>query len=557
MKETGEQRMDMSQYRDLFIAETKEHLSGMGECVVRLENDPAGKDAIDSLFRFAHSIKGMAASMGYDVIADLSHSMEDLMDRVRKGDITFAATTADLLMEGVELLHEMVSDVESDGEGGWDASDLIRRLKGCRSSEKSEMKARMEPTASESGFKVDTQQNIESGAPDDPEIRNRPVDLWQTVRVRTDILDNLINVTGELVTTKHRLMKIGAELGSEGFDEAVAGLSKLLRELHSEVMRVRLMPFAAIAERFPGVVRQLARKSGKDVSLEIVGKEIEIDRGILEQLADPLVHLLRNAVDHGMETHEERLSAGKPGVGKIRLEVTREKDQVVITVSDDGRGMDPAKLIESAIERRLITPDQRESISPGQAFMLTCIPGFSTAQQVTDISGRGVGMDVVRCSIQSLGGRLSIDSTVGLGTRISVQVPVSVAIIQILLVRCSSLTVGFPIVRIQRTLELRRSEVTKRGKQKVFYLDGEAVPLLSLNRLLGARSLRLSGEYIPTIVTELRGKKVGLVVDGFEGQQDVFLKPLGRPLEELRGAAGAAILGDGRVVVILDTTGLV
>jgi two-component system chemotaxis sensor kinase CheA len=549
--------MDMSQYRDLFIAETKEHLVGIGECIVRLENDPSGKDAIDSLFRLAHSVKGMAASMGYELISGLAHAMEDLMDRVRKGDIAFAATTADLLMEGVDRLQEMLSDVESGGEGSRDLSDLTRRLKECMTTEEAQQTARTEPVVPEACFTIDEGQNGESGTPDDPESRNRRIELWQTVRVRTDILDNLINVTGELVTSKHRLMKIGEELGSTGLDEAVSDLSKLLRELHSEVMRVRLMPFAAIADRFPGVVRQLARKSGKDVSLEIEGKEIEIDRGILEQLADPLVHLLRNAVDHGLETREERLSAGKPGTGKIRLEVRREKDQVVMTVADDGRGMDPARLIESAIERRLIMPDQRESISPQQAFLLTCIPGFSTAQQITDISGRGVGMDVVRCSIQSLGGSLSIDSTVGLGTRISVQVPVSVAIIQILLVRCSTLTVGFPVGRILRTLELRRGEITSRGKQKVFYLDDEAIPLLSLNRLLGARSLRLSGDYISIIVTELRGKKVGLVVDGFEGQQDVFLKPLGRPLEELRGAAGAAILGDGRVVVILDTAGLV
>jgi two-component system chemotaxis sensor kinase CheA len=546
--------MDMSQYRDLFIAETKEHLVGIGECIVRLENDPSGKDAIDSLFRFAHSVKGMAASMGYDFISGLAHAMEDLMDRVRKGDIAFAATTADLLMEGVDRLQEMVRDVESGVESKRDISDLMGRLRGCILTEKPD---RMEPTAQEARPTADAGRNDESGALEDPEIRNRRADLWQTVRVRTDILDNLINVTGELVTSKHRLMKIGEELASTGLDEAVADLSKLLRELHSEVMRVRLMPFSAIAERFPGVVRQLARKSGKEVSLEIEGKEIEIDRGILEHLADPLVHLLRNAVDHGLETPEERLSAGKAGAGKISLQVRREKDQVVLTVADDGRGMDPARLIESAIERSLIMPDQRESISPQQAFMLTCIPGFSTAQQITDISGRGVGMDVVRSSIQSLGGSLSIDSAVGLGTRISVQVPVSVAIIQILLVRCSSLTVGFPVGRILRTLELRRCEITTRGKQKVFCLDGEAIPLLSLNRLLGARSLRISGDYIPIIVTELRGKKVGLVVDGFEGQQDVFLKPLGRPLEGLRGAAGAAILGDGRVVVILDTAGLV
>ncbi len=549
--------MDMSQYRDLFIVETREHLGRMSDCIVGLEKNAADKDSIDSLFRFAHSVKGMAASMGYAVIAELAHAMEDLMDGVRRGDAAVTATSAEVLLEGVDCLQEMVHDVENGGTGCRDMSDLIRKLKGCTSSREAEHVSAAGGMEPETIVTNQAEVSDAIGGADDPEIQNRRIDVRQTVRVKTEILDNLINVTGELVTIKHRLMMIGQDVGSTRLDEAVTELSKLLRELHSEVLKVRLMPFGAIADRFPRVVRDLARKSGKEVAFEIEGKEIEIDRGILEELADPLVHLLRNAVDHGLETREERLSAGKTAAGKIKLEVCREKDQLVVSVSDDGRGMDPARLIDSAIERKLVRPEERWSISPQQAFMLTCIPGFSTAQRITDISGRGVGMDVVRFSVQSLGGSLSIDSEVGRGTRIAVRAPLTVAIIQVLLVSCSSLTVGFPIVRILRTLELRRGQITSSGKRKVFYLDDQAIPLFSLNRLLGVPLARIPGDFIPTIITELRGKKVGLVVDRFEGQHEVFLKPLGRPLGELRGAAGAAILGDGRAVVILDPAGLV
>lgn len=545
--------MDMSQYRDLFIAEAGEHLGGMSECISRLARDAADKDAIDSLFRYAHSIKGMAASMGYDPIAELAHAMEDLMDGVRKGAAPFTAASADLLLDCVDCLHGMLHDVANDAAVCSDVSDLIRRLKNHQSPEESDRAGNNGPAAVSA---VRTEGDNCPGPADAPVPLNRRVDPLQTVRVKTEILDNLINITGELVTAKHRLMMIAQELGATSLNEEVAELSKLFRELHSEVLKVRLMPFAAIADRFSGVVRDLAKKSGKKVDFEIQGKEIEVDRGILEELADPLVHLLRNAVDHGLEAAAERFAAGKPADGRIRLAVGREKDQVVVTVSDDGRGMDPAVLIESAIERKLIRQEERATISPRQAFMLTCIPGFSTAQQITDISGRGVGMDVVRFSVQSLGGSLSIDSTVGSGTRIDVKIPANIAIIPVLLVSCSSLTVGFPVVRILRTVDLKRSQIMTRETGKVFSLDGETISLLSLNRLLGVPLTRLAGDYLPTIVTELRGKKVGLIADRFEGQQEVFLKPLGRPLAELRCVAGAAILGDGRVVVVLDAEGL-
>jgi two-component system, chemotaxis family, sensor kinase CheA len=544
--------MDMSQYKDLFIAEAMEHVRGMNENIVSLEKNADDRDKIDSLFRQAHSIKGMAASMGYDAIAQLAHSMEDLMERVRKNAITFTEMVADLLLAGVDLLHGMLRDVEAGGAGNSDVSDLVARLAGhveVKGPEKVAGPGEVVFTARDV-----TQQMDEVSAASEKRYERR--ETRHTVRVKTEVLDYLVNVTGELITNKHRLAMIDRELGSVRLTDAVAELSKLLQVLHSEVMKVRLMPFAAIADRFPRIVRDLAKQNGKEVNFVIEGTEVELDRGILEELSDPLIHLLRNAVDHGLEPATQRRAAGKPAAGTITLAVKREQDQVVLSIADDGRGMDPAVLIDSAIERKLIKAEDRETISPRQAFMLTCIPGFSTAKEITNISGRGVGMDVVRSSVLSLGGSLAIDSEVGKGSSMIIRLPLTVAIIQVLLVSCSSLTVGFPVMRIHRTLELDRSLISNRGRHKEFLLDGTAVPLLSLNRILGVPFERFTGKSIPVVVAEIRGKRVGLAVDRFDGQQEVFIKPLGRPLGKMRGLAGGAILGDGRAIIILDTVGL-
>ena len=544
--------MDMSQYKDLFIAEAMEHVRNMNENIVSLEKNADDREKIDSLFRMAHSIKGMAASMGYDGIAQLAHSMEDLMERVRKQDISFSEGVADLLLEGADLLHVMLRDVEAGGPGNADVRDLVLRLAGfvvVKESDKAD-----ESRESACTVRGEVQETVEDSAPLEKKYERR--ETRQTVRVKTEVLDHLVNVTGELITNKHRLAIIDRELGSVRLTDAVAELSKLLQELHSEVMKVRLMPFAAIADRFPRMVRDLAKQNGKEVNFVIEGTEVELDRGILEELSDPLIHLLRNAVDHGLETAKERRAAGKAASGRIALAVHREQDQVVLTITDDGRGMDPAVLIDSAIERKLIKAEDREMISPRQAFMLTCVPGFSTAKEITGISGRGVGMDVVRSSVLSLGGNLSIESEVGRGSCMTIRLPLTIAIIQVLLVNCSTLTVGFPVMRIYRTIELDRSLIINHGKHKEFLLDGVAVPLLSLNRILGVPFVRFSGKSIPVVVAEFRGKRVGLTVDRFFGQQEVFIKPLGRPLGKLRGLAGGAILGDGRAIIILDTAGL-
>ncbi|MCM2358632.1 MAG: chemotaxis protein CheA, partial [Geobacteraceae bacterium] len=458
----------------------------------------------------------------------------------RKGALPFAPAMADLLLEGGDLLEGLVDDVDAGVSQGRSLGDFLARLVGYAPAEEKEAA----PPAPEPN------REEEAG-----EKRGEQPDSRQTVRVRTAILDNLINTTGELITNKHRLMNVAGEIGAARLDDALTELSRLLRELHNEVLNVRMMPFASLADRFPRVVRDLARKKGKDVAFEVSGKEIELDRGILEELADPLIHILRNAVDHGMETGPERLACGKEAQGRIRLSASREKDQIVVTIEDDGRGMDPAKLIASALAKGVITPEEAKLLSPRQALLLTCRPGFSTAREITDISGRGVGMDVVSATVRSLGGALAIESEAGRGTRIILRLPLTIAIINVLLFGCADLTFAVPVTGVQRTMEIRREAISSRGRQKVFYLDGEPVPLLSMNRICGLPPPP-GGRVVPLFVTEVRGRRVGLVVEQFLGHQEVFVKPLGRPLGRMKGLAGGAILGSGEVVFILDVANI-
>jgi two-component system chemotaxis sensor kinase CheA len=539
--------MDMSHYKELFISESREHLHAMNELIVSLENETGNRENIDSLFRSAHSIKGMAASMGYGVIAELAHKIEDLMDRVRKGIIEFETGVADLLLAGADYLEAMILDVEQGGSGNRDIAGLLQNISGYT------------PPAADAA----TPHSSDQAAPEQPasmakqpETRQKHSESRQTVRVKTEILDHLINTTGELITNKHRLMNVGKEVGSSRLNEALVELSRLLRELYNEVINVRMMPFAAISDRFPRMVRDLAKKSGKEVDFTIEGEEIELDRGILEELADPLIHIIRNAVDHGLETASERLARGKPAKGLISLSARRDKDQVVIVVADDGRGMDPAALIASAIDKGFIKPEKGKALSIREALLLICLPGFSTAREVSDVSGRGVGMDSVSSTIKSLSGRLAIESEPGMGSRMILKLPLTITIINVLLARVAPFSIAIPVTNILHTMELNRSMISTLEKMKVFFLEDEAIPLLSLNHIFAVPNAPDSNEFVSLFIAEVKGRKVGFVVDRFLGQQEVFVKPLGRPLAKLKGLAGGAILGDGEVVYILDVADL-
>ena len=539
--------MDMSPYRDLFISEARSHLGALSELIIRLEETRCDGAVIDEIFRHAHSLKGMAATMGYDTIARLAHSMENQLSRVRSGEIPMALSLTDLLLECGDALTRMVSQIESGAVIIEDAHLLAERLTALTPS----------GTNPTHGKPSSEHPDMLSGQEPSPPQQFRQSDTFKSIRIRTEILDRLVNIAGELITNRSRLADCARQAGAIEMEEPLHQLSGLLRELRDEVFRARMLPFSLVTERFPRLVRDLAHAQQKEIAFQIVGKEIELDRGILEEISEPIIHLLRNAVDHGMEAPDERIAAGKPYNGTISLTMTRDKDHVEIVIADDGRGMDPDGLKSRALEKGFITPGQAAAMSPQDAYMLVCCPGFSTAETVSDISGRGVGMDAVRASVHALAGVLTIQSQIGQGSRFIVRLPITVSIIQALFVQCGPLEVAFPLNAVTRTLELKRSDIFAESGQKMISLDGAHIPVRSLNRVLGQPVASGSGTYLlPAVVCDLGGNPAVFVADRICGQQEIFVRPLRSPLSRLRGISGATVTGDGRVIFVVDASSL-
>lgn len=540
--------MDMSQYRDLFVSEARGHLGAFSELTVQLEDAAGDKASIDELFRHAHSLKGMAATMGYGAIASLAHIVEDQLSRVRSGEIPFLPELADLLLESADNLSEMISLVEAGGEPDRDVSALSERLVSynpeAARDERSE-KPGEKPTSSDIAPPIMPPQN------------NRQSDSFKTIRIKTETLDQLVNITGELITNRYHLAECASRSGVSDFDAPVNQLTTLLRTLRDEVFKARMLPFSFIAERFPRLVRDLSRKQGKELAFHLEGKEIELDRGILEEIAEPLVHILRNAVDHGMETSDERVAHGKPYNGDIRLTVNRDKDHVDIVIEDNGRGMDPERLKTKALEKGLISREQADAMTRQELLLMVCAPGFSTAETVSDISGRGVGMDAVRTALHSLGGGLSIQSEMGQGSRFVLRVPITVSIINALIVKSGGLDIAFPVNSVKRTLELKLDDIIEESGQPVIPVDGSYIPVRNLNHLLGHQAPPVSGSALmPALLCEGVGSPVVFLADRLCGQQEIFVRPLRRPLSQLRGINGATITGDGRVIFVADPAAL-
>ncbi len=612
--------MDMAKYHGMFLTEAREHLNNMSRLLLEVEKAPGDREGIDSLFREAHSIKGMAASMGYDTTARLAHHLEDLMDGFRKGG-SITPEAIDRMLAGTDLLEGLLADLtagipERDVEAFLAAGPVAPAPPAPASSSPAEPAAAPPEAAApeaEGLLVVEALQvaitladdapapaarallvlrellrcgTLQSTSPSETELkRGGPVSglsAWletelpraevearlrampdvvqvsfgedrrketvalrreegpRTVRVRTEILDRFINLTGELITSRYMLQGAARQGRLRDVKSGLDQLARLVTDLHHQVLQVRMMPLESITGRLPRVARDLARKTGKEVNLCIEGSEVELDRAILEELADPLVHMVRNAIDHGIDTR-----------GTVTVRAWREKDLVLIEVADDGRGMDPAMIRHKLLEKRLISATQLKAMRDRDLLQWVCHPGFSTAAVVTETSGRGVGMDVVKSAVESLGGVLDIESGPGIGTRFLLRLPLSVAIIQVLLVECAGHTVAIPITRVLRTLEVPREEIRSSGRQLVIPLGEDLVPLLSLRKILGLPP----GAYdagVQMVITELRGRRIGLVVDRLSGQREVFVKSLDFPLNQIAGINGAAILGDGSIVFLLD-----
>jgi two-component system chemotaxis sensor kinase CheA len=538
--------MDLSPYRDLFISESRNHISAFGELIVRLEDSPGESAMIDELFRHAHSLKGMAATMGYELIVAIAHRMENLLGRVRDEEFLLLPSLADLLLEGSDVLARLVSGIEAGTDTGEDTAGLVERLASYTPTDDDQ--TRHPATFSRSGVEL----SQESSAPVPHQFRQ--TDSFKSIRIRTETLDHLVNVTGELITNRYRLVEAIRLADAAESQESLRQLSILLRNLRDEVFKARMVPFAFIAERFPRLVRDLTRKQGKETHFQLFGKEIELDRGILEDIAEPIVHILRNAIDHGMETADERVMAGKPGCGTITLSVRRDKDHVEISIDDDGRGMDPELLKRKGIEKGLISRDLAAKMTPQEAYELVCRPGFSTAETVTDISGRGVGMDAVRETVQSLSGSLSIQSQQGSGSRFVMRLPITVSIIPALIVQSGPIEMAFPLNAVSRTVELEPFEITYESGRPTAFLGDVSVPIRSLRQALnqppGPENALQS-----VIVCDV-GTTPVFSVDRIVSQQEIFVRPLRSPISHLKGVSGATITGDGRVLFVADVGAL-
>lgn len=604
--------MDMSKYREMFLSETREHLDSMNRLIVSLEKNPADQEGVDSLFREAHSIKGMSASMGYQQMTSLGHYLEDYLDQFRSAG-ELPGHVFDRLLAGVDLLEQLLEDISADrperavddflnADGPTAEADptLVENaedakpnapaiislaviladqaiapaargmllLKECerfgqlveshpspselsRNVQLKKLSIILQTTASSAQVEaaLAAMPDVERIEPQAPEIdapvpSRRKEDQERTVRIKTDLLDQFINLTGELITNRTVLQNTARQRDWSELQDGLDQLTRLVADLHHQVLQVRMMPLGSITGRLPRLVRELCQSLGKEIRLEISGEEIELDRSILEKLADPLVHLLRNAADHGIEQS-----------GTVTLRAWREKDLVLVDVTDDGCGMDPQLIRSKAVERGLLSKAQADLLPESELLMLVCQPGFSTRKDVSETSGRGVGMDIVKASVESIGGIVELSQPTGGGTRVLLKLPLSVSIIRVLLVQCAGQVMALPITRVQRTLELPREELKRSGRQLVVSFEDEALPLLSMRKILKLDVLT-SGASVPIVVTEIHGRRVGLVVDQLVGQQEAFVKALEFPLNRVAGIAGAMMLGTGQVVFVLDLQGL-
>jgi two-component system, chemotaxis family, sensor kinase CheA len=379
----------------------------------------------------------------------------------------------------------------------------------------------------------------------------------RTVRVKTEVLDGFVDTVGELLLATARIREVGRALPPAlrpPLDEGVDRLHAIVKELHGQLMGVRMTPLAVVTERLPRIARDVARKLGRQVEVEVEGAEIELDRAILEELSDPLLHVLRNAVDHGIEPPHLRLLAGKPSTGRITISARRDRDRVVLEIADDGKGMNAGRLREAAVRRGSLTAEQAAALTEREALALATLPGVSTAEQVTDVSGRGVGLDAVRKTLETVGGTLELESTRGLGTRITLRLPLTVAVQPVLLVQVGEEVLGLPIAKVHGAVHVRYGGLDRSRGAPVLPYVGELVPVHDLAALLGFGSSGRDERAV--VVAEGADGRIGLAVDGLLGQHEAVLKPLGPPLQSVSGLSAVTVLGTGRPVFILDVTRL-
>jgi two-component system chemotaxis sensor kinase CheA len=538
-----------------FLIESRENLDQLDRDLVTLERDPANKGVLGSVFRTIHTIKGTCGFFDFVKLGAVTHSGESLLSRLRDGTLLITPEITSGLLAMVDAVRRMLASIESHGrEGAEDYTALVERLDRLKDGPG----RALDPTE---GHQVD------STSPDQPnsgaQNEARPVFADDTsIRVDVVLLDKLMNLVGELVLARNQLLQFTGALTDSAILGAAQHLNLITTELQEGVMKTRMQPIAHIWNKLPRVTRDLALACGKQVSLTMEGKETELDKSIIESIKDPLTHLLRNAIDHGIETQDVRRQRGKPAEGQVHLRAYHEGGQVNIEMSDDGAGIDPRRIQHKAIECGLIQREQAARMSEREVLQLIFLPGFSTADTVTSVSGRGVGMDVVKTNIERLGGTLDIQSHVGVGTTVKVKIPLTLAIIPALLVTAGGDRYAIPQVSLLELVRLDSPQALRGIEQihgaPVYRLRGKLLPLVYLHRELRveARASARDDGAINIVVLQAADRTFGLIVDEISDTEEIVVKPLGMQLQGIPIYAGATILGDGRVALILDVLGL-
>jgi len=611
---------NMKEIVDEFMIEADEILAKLDEDMVKLEKNSADLNLLNEIFRAAHTIKGTSGFLGLDKVSELTHKMEDVLNKLRKGELKTNPVIMDALLQAIDTLKLLLEDLRSGQDSGIDLASVKNQLIAASSvtagveapATKKETKKNGKPRKIETSATAAPATPIESSTPkteslaaqatllpaDRPELRlidaepaeeekeatdetqrsdggtslvkqmaemRRGAD--QTIRVDVGRLDSLMNIMGELVLGRNAMLQLTGRITSryegqelmDDLNQVATQLNFVTTELQMSIMKMRMLPVGKVFNKFPRVVRDLARSQNKEIELFISGEETELDKSVIEEIGDPLVHLIRNSADHGIELPDERVTAGKARSGRIDLIASQEGSNIVIKVADDGAGLDTARIRQKAIEKKLASADEVNRMSDKEVFSYIFHPGFSTAKVVTDVSGRGVGMDVVRTNIEKLKGIIDIQSERGKGTAIIIKLPLTLAIVQGLLVEARNELFILPLASVLETVKIARTDVASINRKEVIRLRDTVLPIVDLHSIFfrGTSSIdlaKMTNSYV--VVLGLAEKRIGLVVDHLIGQEEVVIKSLGEFLGQTQGIAGATILGDGRVRLIVDPAGI-
>lgn len=659
--------METNPYLELFLDESNEHLQAVNDNLLKLEEEPTNLDIVNEIFRSAHTLKGMAATMEYSDIATLTHHMENVLDDIRNQELNVTTDVIDISFDAVELLEEMVKSIAEGGAGERDISSLVARLDQIGSSENIEtMKTVDKPDvhleldeyqltvikqgneqgynsyqitieliedcmlkaarvfmifevleglgeiiqtdpsveeleaenfeqsfslivlSKESAKKIDTDVNriseinqviissfdVTDSVKEKPESKSSQ-EIHQagdesesnqsksvpskTIRVNMERIDGLMNLFEEIVISRGRLEQLSSELENHELTETVEEISRASSEMQNLILSMRMVPVEQVFNRFPRMVRGLAKDLDKKVKLEIIGAETELDRTVIDEIGDPLVHLIRNSVDHGIESPEERLNSGKPGEGMLILRAYHSGNHVFIEVEDDGAGINRDKVLHKAIENGLVDSEQSKHMSDHEIHQLILSSGFSTADHISDVSGRGVGLDVVRSKIESLGGKILIHSAEGEGSKFIIELPLTLSILSTLMVNVADEIYGVPLSSIVETAILTKEQIMHARGRYVMDFRGKVVPLVFLKEVFQVPCdlSDVQENYFSIVIVQKGDKLTGLVVNSFIGQHEVVLKSLGNYLQDVYAISGATILGNGHVALIIDPNELI